>query len=273
MAQVEATRKNSMTRDAIGEELDLRIDDADGYHKHDKYFTMQGKTISFTGLDLPADDSYLYYMAGDSLMPNGLRITGINAYNTNLINPTGFNELLHTDVGFEITANGSRDLAGITVGNSLLLSQFTGQNLGGTAGSLLLYAVLDETVANYSSAWSYGSMHLGFQEQSGVTTNSGTTVAASGAQSGGQIVWDPPGYHYGVGIGNGFGGSVKYALISANSGWAYFPTGATFLKGTNLQFQPADTSQNGQPFFTATNGYLLTLGNAGGGCRRSTLDP
>lgn len=70
-------------------------------------------------------------------------------------------------------------------------------------------------------------MHLGLQEKADQSVMDGTTVACSYCTSGGQIVWNPIGYHYGIGIGVGFGTNMKYGVLIKDDGMTVAPNGLT----------------------------------------------
>lgn len=221
MLQLDPTVKDSVTRAGEGEESDLQTSDPDGYHAHDKFFTIHGKTIVLTGKDLAADDSYLMRLAGSSLIPMGLDVDGIEYGG----------QVIHTDAGYQYYSLG--DLYSATAGTGSLISQVGAMNYNGTFASLLMYGWKN---ANTTSGWgSNAEFHLGMQEKVDSGVMSGTTIGCTGCTSGGQIVWNPSGYHYGIGLGAGIGGTVNYGLYVDSNGYSYIPNSLTFLHSGTAQ--------------------------------------
>jgi len=250
MIQLDPTVKNSPTRAAEGEELDLQLPDPDGWHKHDGFFTVHGKTIVLTGQDNAAADSYLERLAGTNLLQTGLAIDGI-LYG---------GKLIQTDAGFQYYSQG--DLNSLSTGSSLPLAQLGSMNMSGQFISLLLYGSKD-TDQSTNSGWGAGSLHLGVQEKQDSSVLDGTTPGCENCTSGGQIVWDPPGHHYGLGLGGGFANTVQYALyIDGNK--LSFPTGATLNQGQNLSFLSSDDTAIEHPIISASDNTHLSFSTSAG---------
>lgn len=265
MLQLDPTVVNGTTRAGEGEELDLQLIDPDGYHKHDKFFTVHGKTIVLTGQDYAADDSYLERLAGSALMPLGLDIDGIKYGG----------QILHTDGGFQYYMQG--DLNSITAGNYQLLSQIGSMNFNGTFGSLLEYGYKANNATSENNGWGNGEFHIGFQEKQDSGVMSGAEVACSGCASGGQIVFNPQGYHYGMGLGVGIGSSVTYGMIIPSSGPPILPNGvtvsgtatATDVAANQLRVTPA--SGSAYAYFDSSGPYSVTLESSLGGMAGLTV--
>ncbi|UYH50904.1 hypothetical protein N5W20_07290 [Candidatus Kirkpatrickella diaphorinae] len=216
MIQLDANVPDSPTLAAEGEELDLQLLDT-AYWAHEKKFTVHGKTITLTGMDHPADDSYLERLAGTNLIKTGLKVDGI-IY--------GGRPISASDSGFHLHSEG--DLEAVKPGDSQLLLQVGSMNLAGVFSSLLLYGSHDHAWSPQTSGWGEeGSLHLGLQEKADQSVMAGTTVACSYCTSGGQIVWNPIGYHYGIGIGVGFGTNMKYGVLIKDDGMTVAPNGLT----------------------------------------------
>ncbi|WP_146882044.1 hypothetical protein [Acetobacter nitrogenifigens] len=221
MIQLDPTVKDSVTRAGEGEESDLQLLDPTGYHANDKFFTVHGKTIVVTGKDLAADDSYLMRLAGSSLMPEGLDVDGIEHGG----------QVIHTDAGYQYYSLG--DLNSASAGSALLISQLGAINYNGTFASLLMYGWKN---SNTTSGWGDNAeFHLGMQECQNAAVMSGTSIGASGCTSGGQIVLNPSGYHYGIGLGAGIGGTVNYGLYVDSNGASYIPNSLTFQRSGTAQ--------------------------------------
>lgn len=250
MIQLDPTVKNSPTRAAEGEELDLQLLDPDGWHQHDGFFTVHGKTIALTGKDNSAADSYLERLAGANLVQTGLSVDGI-LYGGRVI---------RTDAGFQFYSQG--DLNTLNVGESAQVSQLGSLNISGQFISLLLYGSKD-TEQSANNGWGAGSLHLGAQEKQDAGVMSGTAPGCSSCTGGGQIVWDPPGHHYGIGFGTGFANSVQYGLYIDN-GKPSFPSGVTVSQGSELAFLPADNSANEHPVLMAIDSTHLSLSSSAG---------
>lgn len=250
MIQLDPTVKNSPTRAAEGEELDFQLPDPDGWHKHDGFFTVHGKTIVLTGKDNAAADSYLERLAGTNLLQTGLAIDGI-LYG---------GKLIQTDAGFQYYSQG--DLNSLSTGSSLPLAQLSSMNMNGQFISLLLYGSKD-TDQFTSSGWGAGSLHLGVQEKQDLSVLSGTLPGCENCTSGGQIVWDPPGHHYGLGLGGGFANAVQYALYIDGDKLS-FPAGATLTQGQNLSFLSSNDASAEHPIISATDNTHLSFSTSSG---------
>lgn len=223
MIQLDPNVKDSFTRYAEGEELDLQLLDTD-YHLHDGHFTVHGKTISLRGYDNASDDSYLEYLAGTNLIKQGLNIDGIRYGGTDVKLGGGFVEWSQGDVG------------AIAVGSNIPLVQLVSQNASGRFANLLLFSNHDAARTGSQNGWDVSSLHLGLVEKiTDYSAHNGLTPGCMNCAGGGQIVWNPPGHHYHLGIGQGFGGSVKYDMYFTGSG-AIFNKSPEVLVGANIKF-------------------------------------
>lgn len=216
MIQLDANVPDSPTLAAEGEELDLQLLDT-SYWAHERKFTVHGKTIVLTGMDHPADDSYLERLAGTNLIKTGLKVDGI-IY--------GGRPISASDSGFHLHSEG--DLESVKPRDSQLLLQVGSMNLGGVFSSLLLYRSHDHAWSPETSGWGEEEpLHLGLQEKADQSVMDGTTVACNNCTAGGQIVWNPIGLHYGIGIGVGVGTDIKYGLLIKDNGTTVAPNGLT----------------------------------------------
>lgn len=217
MIQLDATVPNSPTRAAEGEELDLQLLDKDWW-AHEKQFTVHGKTIVLTGMDHAADDSYLERLAGTNLLKKGLLIDGMMY---------GGEPLSMRDGGFHFYSQG--DLAAVPVGKSQVSQQLTSMNFSGNFSTLLLYGSHDRKATDgASTGWGEeGSLHMGLQEKANSDALDGQDVGCINCTTGGQIVWNPLGHHYGIGVGTGIGTNIKYGLIVDLDGKTTAPQGLT----------------------------------------------
>lgn len=226
MIQLDPTVKNSPTRAAAGEELDLQLPDPDGWGKHNGFFTIQGKTIVLTGQDEAASDSYLEYLAGSNLISTGLKIDGIKYDGT----------VIQTGEGFEYYSRG--DLAFHPAGDSVLLSQLGAMNAGGEIRALQLYGV-KENDAGFG--WGMGTLRLGVEQSRNAEKLGGMAPGCENCSSGGQIIWGPPGHQYGMALGTGFGKQAAYALYVDGDALT-IPVRATLSQGAQLSM---DAPSNG----------------------------
>ncbi|GAB6854103.1 hypothetical protein JCM15831A_11270 [Asaia astilbis] len=233
MIQLDATVPNSPTLAAEGEELDLQLLDK-AWWAHDKRFSVHGKTIVLTGMDHAADDSYLERLAGTNLLKKGMLIDGIMY---------GGQPLSMSDGGFHFYSNG--DLNGVPLGYSQVLQQLGSMNFAGNFSTLLLYGSHDrKAAAGDRQGWGEeGSLHLGLQEKSDANALNGQDVGCNGCTSGGQIVWNPVGHHYGIGIGAGVGTKINYGLLVEANGATSAPNGLTSEKTLTAK---ADVVVSGQ---------------------------
>lgn len=230
-------------RECQGEEMDLFNSDPINYDA-----TMEGLTItvgSFGGL--LSDSSYLMALNGAGVMPHGIQIMNVED------NHPSFEAWAHNGTAHHqiITPSNLPVSQGSVVPLITLDTPLAGTS--SVVGTLAVKAYRDQTVDGTDDSWASSSVHLQFKDTTGFNTVEHPENEAGNI--GGQVVFNPEGYQYGVGIGGG--GSFRqprYGAIVDVNGLLHLPNGLVAGANANLQANAFVTTTPGTTDVGATYG-------------------
>lgn len=221
--------------------------------------SMHGLTLVFTANGKLTLDSYGIGIAGQGALPLGQRIWNLldgsvsyqamgngNIVQHNIYQP----EVIGTTQGAEYTAQAWQFASGPGNNNPL-------------TSSLRITQYRDSSTLNQSGT----SIHIGYKYD-GVTDPQSTQNASAG----GQIIYNPVGYQYGIGLCSG--GTFQNpicSVISDVSGNLWLTNGASVLNGQGIGFVPTTGDSNGHPFISGSSPSTLDFKTSAGGYANTNL--
>lgn len=204
-------------------------------------------------------DSYGIGIAGGGALPLGVRVW-------NLLEATPAYQAI-SNAGTTRTNIYAPYAIGADVGDTSVLQSWGNELAKGSKNTSTLRLVQYRDVADSNAATESNevaqanvSLHLQWHWDTSVNP-----LSESGAV-GGQIVYNPAGYLYGLGIGaGGTFQNPNYGMIFKATGDWLAPNGGAIMNGKGLGFIPSTGDTAGHAFLYALDNYHLLLSDSAGG--------
>lgn len=220
--------------------------------------SIHGYTLALSGSHKLTHDSYGWTIAGGGILP-----LGYHARNLLLGSPA-----------YQAMANGSIVQSnlyapyaiGTDAGDTSLLQTWGNELASGGVNTSTLRLIqyrdaADTAVATEYNATAQSKVSLHLQWKFDLTKN---PMDESGA-IGGQIVYNPAGYEYGIGLGaGGTFQNPNYGLIVDKTGNIWLPAGGAVMNGQGLGFVPASGDASGHPYIAATDAGSMKFATSSG---------
>ncbi|QDH17389.1 autotransporter outer membrane beta-barrel domain-containing protein [Swingsia samuiensis] len=202
-------------------------------------------------------DSYAFTVSGGGALPLGYHIRN----------------LLEGSPGFQAMSNGSTTqtniytpyAVGANIGDTSVLQSWGNELAKGgiNTSTLRLIQYRDAApAANETNDAAQSKVSLHLQWRWDTTVNPQAEQGAVGAQ----IVYNPPGYEYGLGLGAG--GSFQnpaYGEYISQGGSVWLPNGATVMNGNGFGMIPFSGDTKGHPFIAASAPDTIDAKTSAGG--------